>query len=180
MLLLAVEALPEGPDWAYELKLDGYRAQAIKTGGAIRLRSRNDKDFTAKYPGIAKALAGLPDETVIDGEVVALDESGRPSFSALQNHGSAQASVVYFVFDVLVLAGRSVMDDGLAARRELLSRDVLPKLAEPVREAPRFDASLADLVRAVPGAGPRRTRGQAPGYRLRTRPALGGLAKDAD
>jgi DNA ligase D-like protein (predicted ligase) len=153
MLLLAVETLPEGPDWAYELKLDGYRAQAVKTGGTVRLRSRNDKDFTAKYPGIAKALARLPDETVIDGEVVALDESGRPSFSALQNHGLAQASVVFFVFDVLVLAGRSVMDDGLAARRELLSRDVLPKLAEPVREAPRFDASVADLVRAVRAQG---------------------------
>ena len=75
MLLLAVETLPDGPGWAYELKLDGYRAQAVKTGGTVRLRSRNDKDFNAKYPGIVKALAGLPDETVIDGEVVALDES---------------------------------------------------------------------------------------------------------
>jgi ATP-dependent DNA ligase len=89
MLLLAVHALPEGPDWGYELKLDGYRALGIKTNGKACLRSRNDKDFSAKYPAITKALADLPDETVVDGELVAFDESGRPSFNAVQNHGSS-------------------------------------------------------------------------------------------
>jgi bifunctional non-homologous end joining protein LigD len=73
MLLQPSETLPEGPGWTYELKLDGYRALAIKTGGLVRLRSRNDKDFNGKYPVIAKALGALPDETVVDGEVVALD-----------------------------------------------------------------------------------------------------------
>jgi ATP-dependent DNA ligase len=65
MLLLAAETLPD--------KLDGFRAPAIKTDGKVRFRSRNDKDFNQKYPGIARALAALPDETVVDGEVVALD-----------------------------------------------------------------------------------------------------------
>jgi DNA ligase D-like protein (predicted ligase) len=151
MLLLPAETLPEGPEWAFELKLDGYRAIAIKANGQVRLRSRNDKDFNAKYPGIAKALAALPEETVIDGEVVALDAAGRPSFNALQNQGSGQ--VFFYVFDLLVLGGRSVMAETLAARRELISREVLPKLADPVREAPRFDASLADLIRAVRAQG---------------------------
>ena len=73
MLLLRTEKLPQGVDWLYELKLDGYRALAIKTGGKVHLRSRNDKDFTTRYPAIVKALAAMPDETVIDGEVVALD-----------------------------------------------------------------------------------------------------------
>jgi bifunctional non-homologous end joining protein LigD len=74
MLLLRTEELPEGKDWLYELKFDGYRALAIKSGGTVRLRSRNDNDFSARYPGIVAALAGLPDDTVIDGEVVALDK----------------------------------------------------------------------------------------------------------
>jgi bifunctional non-homologous end joining protein LigD len=151
MLLLPSEMLPEGEGWAYELKLDGFRALAIKTGGPVRLRSRNDKDFNGKYPAIAKALAALPDETVVDGEVVALDGDGRPSFNALQN-GSG-ATIVFYVFDVMVLGGRDVMGETLARRRELLTREVLPMLAEPVREAPRFDANLADLVAAVRAQG---------------------------
>ncbi len=77
MLLLPAQTLPEGSEWAYELKLDGYRALGIKTSGMVRLRSRKDKDFNRKYPTIARALAALPDETVIDGEVVASDVAGR-------------------------------------------------------------------------------------------------------
>jgi ATP-dependent DNA ligase len=152
MLLQAAETLPEGPGWTYELKLAGFRALAIKTGGAIRLGSRNDKDFNQQYPAIAKVLAALPDETVVDGEVVALDATGGPSFSALQN-GSAGATIVYYVFDVMVLGGRNVMGEPLATRRDLLTRQVLPLLAEPVREAPRFDAALADLIAAVRAQG---------------------------
>src|SRR5436309_11999029 len=76
MLLLRKESLPVGPEWLYEIKLDGYRALAIKSGGKVQLRSRNDNDFSARYSGIAKALMTIPDQTVIDGEVVALDEEG--------------------------------------------------------------------------------------------------------
>jgi len=68
-LLLRRERLPEGPEWLYELKLDGYRALAIKTEGQVHLRSRNDNDFNAWYPSIVKALANLPDETVIDARL---------------------------------------------------------------------------------------------------------------
>lgn len=85
MLLLRTDNLPEGESWIYQLKLDGFRSIAFKTGKEVHLRSRNDKDFALKYPSVVKALAGLPDETVIDGEIVALDGSGRPSFSVLQN-----------------------------------------------------------------------------------------------
>jgi ATP-dependent DNA ligase len=69
MLLVRTEKLPEGQDWLYELKLDGYRSIAFKTGGKVYLRSRNNKDFNARYPGIVKALADMPDETVIDAKL---------------------------------------------------------------------------------------------------------------
>jgi bifunctional non-homologous end joining protein LigD len=108
MLLLRTERLPEGPNWLYELKLDGYRAIAAKSDGRVQLWSRNEKDFGSRYPSIMTALANLPDNTVVDGEIVALDEAGKPSFSALQNYGSSQAPLVYYVFDVIILAGQDL------------------------------------------------------------------------
>src|ERR1019366_3593592 len=145
MLLQQTETLPEGDGWSYELKLDGWRAVAFKTGGSVHLRSRNDSDFSAKYPAIVKALAAMPDETVIDGEIVALDESGRPSFSALQNHGPGVSTLVFYVFDIMVLAGEDVMSEWLTVRRELLQSRVLAKLDEPIRESPELAASLPAL-----------------------------------
>jgi ATP-dependent DNA ligase len=153
MLLLAAETLPKGAGWAYELKLDGYRALAINSGRKVRLRSRNDNDFNARYPGIVKALAAMPDETVIDGEVVALDEAGRPSFNTIQNHGSAGAPLHDFIFDLLTLVGRDVMGEPLAKRREMIERHVLPHLADPIRYSPVLDASLNGLIQSVKEQG---------------------------
>src|SRR3984885_6769357 len=143
MQLLRTEKLPEGPDWAYEIKLDGYRALAFKTGGKLQLRSRNDNDFALRYPSIAKALASLPDDTAVDGEIVALDEAGKPSFNALQNYGSSKADLIYYIFDVMVLSGKDVMAEPLKKRRDLLEKKVLPKVAEPIRYSAALDASLA-------------------------------------
>src|SRR4026209_2460212 len=89
MLLLRTDALPNDPRFAYQLKLDGYRAIAFKTGKRVHLRSRNDHDFSLRHPAVRNGLTRLPDETVIDGEVIALDDDGRPSFSRLQNYGSS-------------------------------------------------------------------------------------------
>src|SRR5690242_18998083 len=100
MLLLRTNSLPSGKNWLYELKLDGYRALAIKSGGRVELRSRNNNDFSGKYPRVVKALASLPDDTVVDGEIIALDQSGKPSFNILQTYGSANAAIVYYLFDV--------------------------------------------------------------------------------
>jgi bifunctional non-homologous end joining protein LigD len=104
--------------------------------------------FSIRYSGVVKGLATLPDETVIDGEVIALDDHGRPSFNILQNYGSSKAPVLHFVFDVMVLAGRDVMREPLEMRRELLDKKILPKLGEPVRYA----APLGEF------AGPHRVR----------------------
>jgi len=153
MLLLRTDSLPSGEQWLYELKLDGYRAIAFKRHGDVRLRSRNDNDFNGRYPAVVKALGELPDETVIDGEIVAFDQAGRPSFNALQNYGSAPAPVVYYVFDVLVLSGNDVRREPLDRRRELLEKKVLPRLPEPVRYSASLDAELRVLVRSVKAHG---------------------------
>jgi DNA ligase D-like protein (predicted ligase) len=149
MLLLRKEKLPESEDYQYELKFDGYRALAIKSGGKIQLRSRNDNDFNARYPGIVKALAPLPDDTVIDGEIVALDPEGKPSFNLLQNHGSSGARIHFFIFDLLVLKGRDVMGKSLTERRELLEMHIFPKMEEPIRYSPVLEAGLKDLIQSV-------------------------------
>lgn len=153
MLLLRTDRLPDGPEWLHEIKLDGYRALAIKSAGKVQLRSRNDNDFTARYGQIAEALRRMPEETVLDGEVVALDEEGHPSFNILQNYGSARAPLLYYVFDVLMLAGKDVMGETLDTRRALLESRVLPKLSEPIRYSPKLDADLPSLIAAVKQQG---------------------------
>ena len=84
---------------------------------------RNDKDFSAKYPAITKALAAIPDETPIDEEIAAM-EAGRSSFKALQNYGSSTGALNYYMFDVMVVAGKDVMALPLEAHRDLLRRRV--------------------------------------------------------
>jgi DNA ligase D-like protein (predicted ligase) len=153
MLLLRTDALPDdGAGWAYELKLDGYRAIAFKSGGRVRLRSRNDHDFSMRYAPVMSGLAKLPDDTVIDGELVAIDDDGRPSFNALQN-SAVSTSVLLYVFDVIVLDGRDLRNETLEVRRQLLEEKVVPKLAEPVRYAGELRANLRDLIHSVKEQG---------------------------
>jgi len=153
MLLLRTNKLPEGTNWQYEVKLDGYRAIAFKSGGSVHLRSRNNKDFNGRYPAIVEALSAMPDETVIDGEMVAVDESGRPSFNCLQNYAGGRNRLLYYVFDVLVLSGQDLLSEALLNRREMLQSRVLSRLGEPIRESSTFDANLADLIRSVKAQG---------------------------
>jgi DNA ligase D-like protein (predicted ligase) len=153
MLLLRTDKLPNDNRWGYELKLDGYRAIAFRSAAGVQLRSRNDNDFTGRYAPILKGLARLPVDTVVDGEVVALDADGRPSFQLLQNYASTLAPLLYFVFDVMILSGRDVTREPLTIRRELLETKVLPKLAEPVRYVGLLDAPLPTLVESVKADG---------------------------
>ncbi|HET9446702.1 MAG TPA: hypothetical protein VFO35_10610, partial [Steroidobacteraceae bacterium] len=126
MAALSVDALPEGPEWSYELKLDGYRALIIKDGASIRLRSRNDKDLLSMYPALATTARRLQAErTVIDGEIVAVDKDGRPSFQALQHRGShPQHSIVFYAFDLLHLDGQDMTSLPLKARKAKLGEVV--------------------------------------------------------
>ena len=76
MLCRAVNELPQGPAWSYELKFDGYRGLGLRSGRRSLLFSRNGRDFTERFPTVAHALEKPPDETLIDGEIVAFERSG--------------------------------------------------------------------------------------------------------
>ena len=107
MTAKVVSELPEGPGWLYEVKLDGYRALIIKDAAHVGLISRNENDLTAAYPGVVAAASRLKAETaVIDGELVAVDAAGRPSFQALQHRaGNSGHTIVFYAFDILHLDG---------------------------------------------------------------------------
>ena len=115
-----VSTLLEGSQWVYEIKLDGYRAIAVKSDNKLRLLSRRQKSFNQQYPYIVEALVDLPDGTVIDGEIVAMDDSARPQFNLLQNYRSEAHRIRYFVFDLLCYQNRDTTRLSLVERRELL------------------------------------------------------------
>src|SRR5205809_3586033 len=102
MLATLAEDVPRGAAWTYEVKWDGYRAIARVAGGEAALTSRNGNDLTTRFPTVAKAIekAVKSPHVVLDGEVCALDDQGRSSFSAMQQ-GKAGTALVYYAFDVL-------------------------------------------------------------------------------
>src|ERR1017187_10642883 len=147
MECLPVASLPDGSGWVYELKLDGYRAQAIRDKNSIDLFSRNGKDFSKKFPLVCAALKeALPLGTAVDGELVAFDESGLPSFNAIQN-ASAETNIVYFVFDVLVTRGSAVKHLALSERLPLLQSSVVP--SERIQLSEHFAGPVSRFVSAV-------------------------------
>src|SRR6266851_5862585 len=139
MLCLAVEKLPEGPAWQYEVKLDGYRAIGVRTRSSVELWSRNKRDFSRRFPDIAHALAAVPVDTVLDGEIVAVNGDGLPSFSSLQNFGDGAAAILFYVFDAPVLAGTDLRGKPLATRRKML-RELIPSFPDTIRFSETFDA----------------------------------------
>jgi bifunctional non-homologous end joining protein LigD len=122
MAARVVDKLPEGRDWSYEVKFDGYRALLLKDGDKVQIRSRNDKDLTLAYPSIVSAGRRLvANQAVVDGEVVAVDAQGRPSFQALQHRGGhPRHSIVFYAFDLIFLDGNDLTGARLDERRARL------------------------------------------------------------
>jgi ATP-dependent DNA ligase len=118
---LPVSKLPEGPQWTYEIELDGYRLEVVQRRRETTLYSRRQNVFNKKFPHIAAALSDLPDDTVIDGEVVAIGPDGRPDFNLLHNFRSAESRIHYYAFDILMHQGRLITGLPLSERRKVLS-----------------------------------------------------------
>jgi bifunctional non-homologous end joining protein LigD len=139
MLATLAREVPDGDGWLFEVKWDGYRALGYVRAGEARLVSRNGNDLSARFPAIAKALAkaARSPECVVDGEVCALDERGRPSFSAMQQ-GKPGTPIVYEVFDALEIDGLPVLDLPLEERRERLEA-LLDKRVQEVQISGFFD-----------------------------------------
>jgi bifunctional non-homologous end joining protein LigD len=141
MLAALSDRLPIGAEWSYEVKWDGYRAFIDTRNGTVRLRSRRDADLTRSYPTVAEAAATLHGRDVIlDGEIVALDPEGRPSFQALQHRTTPGAFVTaYYAFDILSRDRRSLTARPLVERRRELREVVTGSrilLSEPLPGTP--------------------------------------------
>jgi bifunctional non-homologous end joining protein LigD len=148
MLATLAEEVPRGVGWTFEVKWDGYRAIARLAGGDVTLTSRKGNDLTTRFSGVARELskAVKTPDCVLDGEVCALDESGRSSFSAMQQ-GEPGTPIVYYAFDVLEIDGEPVADLPLVERRKRLE-GLLDRRNRTVRLSETFDDGKALLEAA--------------------------------
>ena len=165
MLAVSSDLPAEDGGWGYEIKWDGVRAICYWDGKSLRLRSRNNLDMTAQYPelqALGRALGDRP--AVLDGEVVALDELDRPSFTHLQKrmkvthaatalHLSQATPVWLMIFDLLYVDGKSVMDKPLLERRELLEELTVEGPSWQVSPLHRGNGAAHARSSAIDGAG---------------------------
>ena len=152
MMAKITDKLPEGEQWTYEVKWDGYRALLLKSVDAVRLLSRKDNDLTSTYPAIASAAQKLRAKTaILDGEIVALDPKGKPSFQALQ-HRSAHRhyAIVFYAFDLLHVDGADLMRLPLTERRKRLAVLVNDS---GILLSDALHGKAKDVIQAVSGIG---------------------------
>ncbi len=148
----SVTALPTEDGWTFEIKFDGYRCIAVKHGTQVTLFSRNEKTFNERFPNVVKALRALDGDFVLDGEIVALDEHGKPSFQLLQNSHSRELAVYFYAFDLLHRDGEALHTAPIEQRRARL-HELLPEPRDPLRLSPLLQAPAADVLEAVQKLG---------------------------
>jgi bifunctional non-homologous end joining protein LigD len=143
------QGLPYGPEWRYEYKYDGYRILAVKEGPDVRLFTRNRLDWTDKFLPIKEGLNKMPDGTIIDGEIVALNAKNKISFSSLQQAFKGKpAKLKYYVFDILFLNNKDLRKLSFAERRILLEKSIKFNndiLLSPVFEEKKLETLLAKV-----------------------------------
>jgi bifunctional non-homologous end joining protein LigD len=147
MLATLADAVPAGDEWLHEVKWDGYRAIITLAGGEAELTSRNGNSLTARFQQVARAVvqAVKTPDCVLDGEVCALDDEGRASFSAMQQ---GSGPLVLYVFDVLEVEGEPLIDLPLSERRERLVA-LLDRRNRRVKLSEAFDDGVALFDAAV-------------------------------
>jgi bifunctional non-homologous end joining protein LigD len=153
MYALTAQKLPEGKDWLYEVKFDGYRCLAGRDESGVTLWSRKENLFTTQFPQIVRACEGLPPDTLLDGEIVALDENGQVSFNLLQHHRSKAQALLFYAFDVLIYRGRTLLKVPLESRREALTEIFKDSKAAPIALSETLQASATDLVHVARAFG---------------------------
>ena len=146
MLCTLIKEPFDDPDFLYEVKLDGYRIVGFVQKNKVVLRSRSGLDYSEKYPEVVKGLSELGLETIVDGEVVALDEDGRPDFDALQK-SDRDNPLVYYLFDIIWCNGFKLTDLKLTERKEILSKAI--PFNETIRYSDDFEQGiqLFDLIK---------------------------------
>ena len=150
MSAVLVDRLPTGDEWAYEAKFDGYRALALKEGSRVKLLSRKGNDLTEDYPAIQKAVEALEVKSaILDGEIVAFDESGRPSFQHLHHRSANPSAIRYFAFDLLQLNGKDLQSAPLDERRAALQKIVAGSDVEFSAELPGDADAVIQAVSEV-------------------------------
>jgi bifunctional non-homologous end joining protein LigD len=148
MLAKPVDKLPgDGDRWIYEIKLDGYRCLGLRDEKGVKLFSRNKNLLNRRFPQVVDALKKLEPGTMIDGEIVALDESGRPSFNILQNRSSSAKQIRFYAFDLPIYRGRILLKIPLERRRELLETALTP-LLDTIRLSENFEGGAREIVAA--------------------------------
>jgi bifunctional non-homologous end joining protein LigD len=149
-----VTKLPEGTDWQYEIKFDGYRCLAGRDGHRVTLWSRRNNLFTTQFPEITRALERLEPDTLLDGEIVAIDGAGRVSLNLLQNARSKASAIQYYVFDLLMYRGKSLLRIPLSERRRLLAQALKGFDTEtPIRFSEAIETSAEKLISAAKELG---------------------------
>jgi bifunctional non-homologous end joining protein LigD len=153
MLAKPVTELPKDRRaWIYEVKVDGYRCLVGKDRSGVKLWSRRGNLFNQDFPGLARACAALPADTLVDGEVVALDQQGRMSFNLLQHRRSQASAIRFYAFDLLVYKGHSTINLQISERRDLLAQ-ALANVGGDVQLMQRFETGPAELIRAAQRLG---------------------------
>ncbi|MEO8150395.1 MAG: DNA ligase D [Bacteroidia bacterium] len=148
MLATLVDKPFDSDEWQFEIKWDGYRTIALCNKNKVELKSRNDKSFNEKFYPVYKAVQDWNINAIVDGEVVVLDESGKSNFGTLQNWRSeADGEIYFYVFDILWLDGKDMMQIPLSERRKILEQ-LIPS-NDLIRLSTAFEASGIELFEAA-------------------------------